>query len=878
MIAESSSVGVFTTDAQLTIRTWDAWLAHASGVAEADVLGKPLLEVFPEIIERGLQSRLESVLRDGVVEVLAPAFHHYLIRIPTTQGASFFDAMQQHVTISPLRYQAGVSGIVITIEDVTARFVRERQLVEQLKSHDEAVRLRAAKRLADPTHDPTPLLGALADTSWQVRRLAAAGIAEQGSDQIVQHLIQTIRDKHDNLALLNATLTALAQTRHDVLPSLLPLLKSPEANVRMYTALALGQLKDARATQPLLELLDDPDANVRYHVIEALGRIRARAANDPLLDIVRSRDPFLSFAALDAIALIGAPSSIDDVLALLDDELLAEAAIDASALLGTEKAVAPLLRALRNGAPAARVCYALSAIYHRLEHAYGEGALVAHLVRREIDTTDLERIVGALPRATDSELSAGAEVLGWLQQAGLESVLARLLAHPAARAAARDALVNRGSHALPALSEMLVHEDSEVRKAAALGIGQIGAADGVPVLVQLLSDTAPEVVIAAALALASIGSDAAFDPLVQLLAHSDAAVRSAVVSAINSIGHADTEKVVCKLVESSDSNIRESAVKIAGYFGFQGCFEQVLALAVNINEPVQRLAVEHLGYFNDTRVLPALDAAMRSSNAAVRTAAARAIGHAEGDAVAPYLERALADPDGRVRYHAIRSIVTHDLRSFVGELRNRLQSDTDIPVRIAAAQALYHFRDDRAAGNLALLVDDAESDLACAAIAALGAMPGTHAESALIMALSSGDPRRQIAALQAAEDTGMESLLPYVQRVLRQSNDRSVRAAALRLLTRNGGPAGIAAVLELAADPEWDAECIAALARIPNHQVTHLARGLKHTNPHVRWVVVESLARMKKSESSKILAEALTDRDPTVRFAISQALGRLDLF
>ena len=874
MLENSSSVGVVTTDAQLIIQSWDSWLAEASGIPESDVVGRPLLDAFPEIAQRGLEDRLHSVLRDGVVEVLAPTFHNYLIRIPTSKGGSFFDVMQQHVTMSPLRHHSEISGVIITIEDVTARFAGERQLVEQLKSHDEAVRLRAAKRLSDRS-DPAPLLGAMADASWQVRRLAASTVAE-GSEQVVDHLVRTIREHHDDLALLNSTITALAQTRHNVLPALVPLLEDPEPSIRMYTALAIGLLRNPRGVVPLLKLLSDPDINVQYHAIEALGRLRGRDANEALFKIVRSRDPYLSFAALDAIAGIGAPSSFVDILPLLEDDLLVEAAADALAVLGNELAVTPLLRALKSGAPAPRICCALSSIHHRLQGAYGED-LVAHLVRREVTLEDVELLVAGVARATDEELSAIAEVLGWLEQPGLEAVLGGLLIHPAARLAARDALVARGSHAIGALSEMLGHDDPEVRKVAALGLGQIGEKSAVPALANALTDQASEVAIAAALALASVGSNTAFEPLVQLLGHANAAVRSAAVSAINSIGHPETEAAVSELVRSPDTHVRECAVKIAGYFGYPTSFESVLSFALDPEEPVQRTAVEHLGYFGDPRAVAALGTALTSTNAAVRASAARALAHVDPDEAIPLLEAALNDSDSRVQYHAVRSIVTQDLESFVPALRRRLESDNAVPVRIAAAEALHHFRDKQAAQLLSSHVDDADSDMACAAISALGAMPGSHAENAFIMALSSGDPRRQIAALRGVEESGLESVVPYVQRAMRQTRDRDVRSAALNVLTANGGPAGIEAVLELAGDPEWDTASINALSRLPEHLLTHLARGLKHSNPHVRWVVVESLARMKKTAASKILAGALTDRDPGVRFAISQALGRLDL-
>ena len=71
--------GVFTTDAQLVVRTWDAWMERATAISAEAARGKPLVSLVPEIETRGLINRFRNVLSTGVVEALAPAFHHFLI-------------------------------------------------------------------------------------------------------------------------------------------------------------------------------------------------------------------------------------------------------------------------------------------------------------------------------------------------------------------------------------------------------------------------------------------------------------------------------------------------------------------------------------------------------------------------------------------------------------------------------------------------------------------------------------------------------------------------------------------------------------------------------------------------------------------------------
>jgi hypothetical protein len=59
--------GIFTTDERLVVRTWDSWMAGATGIEPARALGRPLVDVLPEIAARGFIAVLQSVLSRGTV-------------------------------------------------------------------------------------------------------------------------------------------------------------------------------------------------------------------------------------------------------------------------------------------------------------------------------------------------------------------------------------------------------------------------------------------------------------------------------------------------------------------------------------------------------------------------------------------------------------------------------------------------------------------------------------------------------------------------------------------------------------------------------------------------------------------------------------------
>src|SRR6186713_3307707 len=90
--------GIFTTDNDLRIQTWNHWLETHSGVAAGTVLGKPLFQVFPELVTRKLDAQFHRAL-EGQVSVLSTALHGYLLPFPVTARDSGYPHMQQTARI-----------------------------------------------------------------------------------------------------------------------------------------------------------------------------------------------------------------------------------------------------------------------------------------------------------------------------------------------------------------------------------------------------------------------------------------------------------------------------------------------------------------------------------------------------------------------------------------------------------------------------------------------------------------------------------------------------------------------------------------------------------------------------------------------------------
>jgi HEAT repeat protein len=689
----TKSVGVFTTDAGLIIQVWDATLARLTGISEEAASGQALTALLPDLEQRGLLKRFQRSLNEGVVEVLSSAFHHYLIPCAPISPAKHYDKMQQHVTIAPLRDDHSIAGLIVTVEDVTERLEREREL-------------------------STTMLEALSDNDWRVRRLAVKEVSQRGAPDAIAALLSSVVENHHNPSLLNSALQVLAATDVDTRETLVELLQVPAPDLRMQAALALGEQRDIRAAGALVKALRDEDTNVRYHAIEALGKLKAVDAVDALIEIAESRDFFLAFVALDALAKIDDARIAPRMVPLLEDELLREPAINLLGQLGDESAIAPLTGLLNTPtAPTDSIADALAALSDRYEEQYGEGAYIAELASREISPTGVQNLLDALETPGKENLRSIALVLGWLKRAGVDRALTRLMGRIDLRDEIIEALVRHGPATLDLLMAQLTAEDLEVRRSAVVALGRIGDSSATAALVNTLGDEA--LAIDAANALAQIGDPEAVDGLLNLIGNDDVSIRQAAVSALNSVIPPSMSERIIPLLHDPDPNVRESAVKIAGYFGYPESVGALLELSRDSDERVRCAAIEHLPYVEDERAFDVLVQAIKAETPNVRAAAARALGTMDTpEAVQPLIE-GLSDEDVWVRYFSARALGRRRSEESVEALERVIEKENFNHVRIAALDSLGQIGGPRISEIVSGLVDDVDPDVRHAARAAL---------------------------------------------------------------------------------------------------------------------------------------------------------------
>jgi PAS domain S-box-containing protein len=175
-------VGIVTTDTAFVIRGWNHWLEQNTGLTAEDTVGVSLFSIFPDLVERGLDQLYRNAL-DGHVTVLAQRFHRYLVKLPARPEHGLGE-MQQSARIAPLVSGDKIVGTITSIDDVSERVVRERELMKAREEADSANEAKD-KFLAVLSHDlRTPLTAILGWTRIFLKSPDAEKMLQKGAEAI----------------------------------------------------------------------------------------------------------------------------------------------------------------------------------------------------------------------------------------------------------------------------------------------------------------------------------------------------------------------------------------------------------------------------------------------------------------------------------------------------------------------------------------------------------------------------------------------------------------------------------------------------------------------------------------------------------------------
>ncbi len=456
-------------------------------------------------------------------------------------------------------------------------------------------------------------------------------------------------------------------------PALLELLDHPGLDVRRKAVLALGQLGDQRAADPLVTLLHDADTTLWSDTTFwqkaslALCELGDQRAVEPLLHFLADTEtPARQFAAR-ALGQLGDQRAVEPLLHLLADTETPVRQWAALALgqLGDQRAVEPLLHLLADTETPARQWAAL---------ALGQLG----------DQRSVEPLLQLLTDTETQVRQGAAYALGRLgDQRAVEPLLQLLTDIDAqVRERAARALGDLGDQQIVGpLLERFGDPDAKVRSAAARGVGRLGDDRDLEVLLERFARADGLVRSATAEALGEFGSVRAVEPLLARIDDTDADMRAAVAEALGKLGDVRAVESLLERLDDDAADVRAAAAEALGLLGDRRTVEPLLGRLGDVMLDVRLAAAEALGFLGDEQAVPSLLECLRLGNGRLREKAAGALGR-------------IGDPRGLHELRQLLESTARDARRTALEgLSYTCDDETDRKLLTADVDGLQPFLD-----------------------------------------------------------------------------------------------------------------------------------------------------------------------------------------
>jgi HEAT repeat protein len=632
-----------------------------------------------------------------------------------------------------------------------------------LQSEDEEIRLQAVRSLGGSGDQRFlgPLVEAMGDPSWRVRKEAADALLQFDSEKAVELLLPGLRDG-TNAGRRNSVVEVLIRFGSEVVPLISGLLKDDDQDVRKFVVDILGGINAPEVVPLLIGALEDEDENVVAASVEYLGLKGDLRSVKPLLTILNRGSFWLRYCSLRAVGQLATAKEEREIASFLNDPSLKQEAVEIITRIGGEASFADLIENHRQGGARERekILGAMAAVIARAGEE--EGKVIGKLAGMIRDGGLTEEFDSYLCRAMESggpeerrtafRISGSfpsSNVMGGLLAAMEEAdeddqeEISRALAafpeeymplmFPHLAADQRDvrrqvARIFGDRRYMPALSRLLPlikDDDGHVRASVTKALGQIGDKSAIMPIVDLLGDPYPDVRSAACRALTEMASgDAETGEMIgqfisKALDSTDERVTESSLQVLCGIADDSSVTLFARFLKDPRSRIRRVALNGLAVIQSEASVDLIVSALTDEDPDIRQEAVRRLGQSGREQYLEAIMAMVEDENDMVGGEALRALGHFRGEKVFEVLRREAGRPTGLKQLAAVKALCRLDGEKEM-EVLTGLLTASDPEIRKEIVGFLGGIGSPGQAGIILPLLDDGDWSVRLAAVEALG--------------------------------------------------------------------------------------------------------------------------------------------------------------
>ncbi len=563
-------------------------------------------------------------------------------------------------------------------------------ILESLRSRDTDEVRSAAFEAGDLNlTDAIPMLSDhIKSRNVGVQEAAEYALRKIRGPKVVEKMIPYLHS--DDSSLRNVAMDILREIGCDDVPSLCPLLRHEDPDIRIFMADIIGHSKSRLAVPPLCEaLLKDPEVNVRYQAAMSLGTLAFPEAAETLHQAMHDEE-WVQFSVVEALTKIGADSTISTFVQSLSTSspLVASIIIDALGELKNIRAVPQLLKFIDNAPEILRnkivktivqilgpesLCLIAQGEQDKFKKCLEEALTDEDDDVQQIalsglsvmgDATATRAVMALLKenaRKPESDIYQAA--VAALAAIGYNEAFVSYLSTEdpvALHIATLACLQMECSDCLPTLKEIFFDMDRDSQRLAAKYISVNAKEEDAAFIMHMLQNSQDDNVIKCAIT--CLGNTLKYEPaqeaIFNFLEHPYTDVKEAALEACITLHTEGLSDHFKDWVQNGNEEQRMMAVYALGAFGVQENYSAILRALEDESFSVRQLAVEAFGQqsFILQDQLEILYTALQDPTPEVRTSVIDVLGASHDMAVVPYIIKALDDENDWVCIRAIEAL------------------------------------------------------------------------------------------------------------------------------------------------------------------------------------------------------------------------------